>query len=323
MNYWGKSQKIKSACHTLFYYILKAWYLPGKWVMNYWLTQIKEIIKPGKQLVFFVTNRCNLKCKHCFYPANTKPKELTLEEIKDFSDKKQFTQVILTGGEPFLRSDIIDVAKIFINKGCRINIDTNGSYPERVEMFVKEMPNAVFQISIDGNEELHDRIRKNGSYRKAMETLNVLRENKIRTIVSTSINKLNYKNIPKVCGTTHLYNFTRSAELHTFNVPKELLSGFDSNITLDLQEMKEAFGRIKWDRSLFGMVNKMVMARAIKDLKKRKPTPCSAGKTEMVLYPDGKIGICEMLKPGVKKPKNCGCIHDCRIMSRIKRPLKF
>ena len=286
--------------------------------MNYWLTQIKETIKPGKQLVFFVTNRCNLRCKHCFYPTNIKPRELTLDEIKDFADKNKFTQVILTGGEPFLRNDIADIAKIFISRGCRINIDTNGSYPEKVETFVEKIPNAVFQISIDGDEELHDEIRGEGSYKKAMETLNILRAHKIRTIVSTSINKLNCREIPKIPGATHLYNFTRSAELHTFNVPKELLSGFDSNITLTLGEMKEVFGRIKWDESLFGIVNKTIMARAIEDLEKRKPTPCSAGKKWLILYPDGKTGICEMLKAGVKKPKNCGCIHDCRIMSQVK-----
>lgn len=286
--------------------------------MNYWLVQIKEIIRPGKQLVFFVTNKCNLRCKHCFYPANTEPKELTLNEIKNFSDKNKFTQVILTGGEPFLRNDISDIAKIFINNGCRINVDTNGSYPEKVKMFVKEIPDAVFQISIDGDEKLHNRIRSEGSYKKVMETLEVLRENKVRTIISTSINKLNYKNIPKIYGATHLYNFTRSAELHTFNVPKELLSGFNSNIALNLEEMKEVFDRIKWNKSLFGMVNRVIMARAIRDLEKRKPTSCSAGEKWLVLYPNGETGICEMLKPGIKKPKNCGCIHDCRIMSQVK-----
>jgi len=286
--------------------------------MNYWLTQIKEMIGPGKQLVFFVTNRCNLRCRHCFYPINTEPKELTLDEITNFTNKNRFSQIILTGGEPFLRNDIIDIAKIFLNKGCRINIDTNGTFPERVGAFIKEIPSAVFQISIDGNEELHDKIRGNGSYKKAMETLDILRAYKIRTIISTSLNKLNYRSIPKVYGTTHLYNFTRSAELHTFNVPKELLSGFNSNITLSLTEMKEVFNKIKWDKSLFGIVNKMIMIRAIKDLEKRKPTPCLAGKKWLILYPNGKTGICEMLKPGVEKPKNCGCIHDCRIMSQVK-----
>ena len=99
-------------------------------------------------VVHFLTNRCNARCSFCFIDfddPNTFKGELSLEEIEKLTKSfgKSLLNVNLTGGEPFARKDIIDVAKLYITNTTiqSIYVTTNASLPERVENFVKEITN--------------------------------------------------------------------------------------------------------------------------------------------------------------------------------------
>ena len=75
-------------------------------------------LKTPKVLTFFITKRCNARCKHCFYWKelnNLKKEEMTLSQIKTFvkSLKHPLASVLLTGGEPFLREDLLQICQIF------------------------------------------------------------------------------------------------------------------------------------------------------------------------------------------------------------------
>ena len=69
--------------------------------------------------IFFPTSRCNLSCSHCFYhdSLNKRFNELTLDEIDTFSKTMDpLLTLALTGGEPYLRHDLDQIARIFYNK---------------------------------------------------------------------------------------------------------------------------------------------------------------------------------------------------------------
>ena len=113
-------------------------------------------------VVHFLTNRCNARCSFCFIDfdnPNTFKGELTLNEIEKLTKSfgKSLLNVNLTGGEPFARKDIVDIAKLYILNSTiqSIYITTNASLPDRIENFVKEITNfkdnieLTFQISID------------------------------------------------------------------------------------------------------------------------------------------------------------------------------
>ena len=106
-------------------------------------------------VVHFLTNRCNARCSFCFIDfddPNTFKGELTLEEIEKLTKSfgKSLLNVNLTGGEPFARKDIIDIAKLYISNSTiqSIYVTTNASLPDRIENFVKEITN--FKDSIEG-----------------------------------------------------------------------------------------------------------------------------------------------------------------------------
>ena len=131
-------------------------------------------------LIFFVTNRCNFRCPFCFYYAEIekgrKPEELTLDEIEQFTRKLgPVLQLSLTGGEPFLRNDLDEIASLFIrnNYVTYLTIPTNASLSDRMVKFLEELlprhPTTYFRIcfSIDGINDQHDENRKAaGSYEK-------------------------------------------------------------------------------------------------------------------------------------------------------------
>ena len=75
--------------------------------------------KEPVSLVHFITNRCNARCSFCFIDfddPNTFKGELSLDEINKLTKNlgESLLNVNLTGGEPFARKDIIDIAKIYL-----------------------------------------------------------------------------------------------------------------------------------------------------------------------------------------------------------------
>jgi radical SAM protein with 4Fe4S-binding SPASM domain len=144
-------------------------------------------------LILYVTNRCNFRCPFCFYYAEiekgTKPNEMTLDELRRVSERiGPLLQLSLTGGEPFLRAELADIAATLIeNTQVRfLTIVSNGSLTDRMVRFFETVlprfPDTYFRlsISIDGIGERHDQIRGTpGSYKKIQRSyaqLSSLRE---------------------------------------------------------------------------------------------------------------------------------------------------
>ena len=139
-------------------------------------------------LIFFVTSRCNLLCTHCFYweELNKKKNELKLAEIEDISRSlPNLLTVSLTGGEPYLREDLPDIAAAFErNSHVRnIQIPSNGLLVERTVLRVEQLLQQVQQarvctgVSLDGPEDIHNQIRQNPkSFQRALETLAELKK---------------------------------------------------------------------------------------------------------------------------------------------------
>ena len=118
--------------------------------------------KEPVSVVHFITNRCNARCSFCFIDfddPNVFKGELNLNEIDELTKNmgKSLLNVNLTGGEPFARKDITDIAKSYIKNTTiqSIYVTTNASLPDRVENFAKTISNfdenieLTFQISID------------------------------------------------------------------------------------------------------------------------------------------------------------------------------
>lgn len=123
-----------------------------------------------------VTYRCNARCTMCNrYKAPSKPEEeITLDAIRKLPNM-YFTNI--TGGEPFIRTDIKDIVRELYKKSDRIVISTNGFFTERIIDLCNEFPEVGIRISIEGLEDTNDRIRGlDDGYQKGYATLKKLKQ---------------------------------------------------------------------------------------------------------------------------------------------------
>lgn len=145
--------------------------------------------KSGNPLyvIFFVTNRCYARCEHCFVDHDVNARlELTVDEYELIS-KKMGTLLFafFTGGDAFIREDLPDIVRPFARRnGLRkIQMPTAGSHAEPTVRLTREVlaaaPDAHLgvTISIDGIDEVHDRVRRvPGLFQRAMETYHALKD---------------------------------------------------------------------------------------------------------------------------------------------------
>ena len=123
-----------------------------------------------------VTYRCNARCSMCNrYKAPSKAEEeISIETIKKLP-KMYFTNI--TGGEPFIRTDLKEVVRELYKKSDRIVISTNGFFTDRIIELCKEFPQIGIRISIEGLEKTNNEIRGlNDGFRRGYDTLKKLRE---------------------------------------------------------------------------------------------------------------------------------------------------
>jgi MoaA/NifB/PqqE/SkfB family radical SAM enzyme len=139
-------------------------------------------------LTCFVTARCGLNCGHCFYREELKngniADEFSLEEWDRFTSRSpSFPKLILTGGEPFLRQDLKDIAAVFYENASaarQITIPTAGYHTDRivdlVETLLARRSDLILeiQLSIDGVGAQHDQIRGKGAFDRLMRTYRAL-----------------------------------------------------------------------------------------------------------------------------------------------------
>lgn len=105
-----------------------------------------------------VTYRCNARCTMCNrYKAPSRPEEeIQIDTIRKLP-RMNFVNV--TGGEPFIRTDLEDIIYELYKKTNRIVISTNGFFTDRIIDLCNKFPTLGIRISIEGLEQTNNEIR--------------------------------------------------------------------------------------------------------------------------------------------------------------------
>jgi len=141
-----------------------------------------------------ITKRCNLNCLHCISGKEHCDRELTTEEsLKAISCIARLggKNLRLTGGEPLMRKDLGLIIKEANSLNLDVDLITNGTmlndgFLKKHGSFIRHMA-----ISIDGQKEVHDRLRGNGSYKKAMTAVKRVLDLGINLSVYITVHSLN------------------------------------------------------------------------------------------------------------------------------------
>ncbi len=129
-----------------------------------------------------LTKRCNGSCAHCYAqagPEETGDDELSTADIervvRDFADIGGW-YVRLTGGEPTVRDDILDLIDLVTERGLVAGLNTNGFIDEALLHAILLHDVKDIRVSIDGPEAINDLIRGRGAYQRALETVRCIAE---------------------------------------------------------------------------------------------------------------------------------------------------
>ena len=116
------------------------------------------------------TNRCTLRCKHCFIYRDGNPNDPSQEmdtttmirKLSELQRQHGIETMLWMGGEPLLRPDVLrEGIKLF----RRNTVTTNGT----IDLI--DLPQCTYVLSLDGPPELNDSIRGKGTFKKVMKTL--------------------------------------------------------------------------------------------------------------------------------------------------------
>ncbi|MBQ6786385.1 MAG: radical SAM protein [Lachnospiraceae bacterium] len=139
-----------------------------------------ENIDNAETMQIYLTNACNLRCKHCYmYADNSFENELTYDEIIEVCKMFKLTggkYVTLTGGEVSVRRDFPQLLRGINAVGLGIHILSNGvSWDDELIDLVAAIDVERVQISLDGFDEITNaEVRGKGCFEKALTTIDKL-----------------------------------------------------------------------------------------------------------------------------------------------------
>jgi MoaA/NifB/PqqE/SkfB family radical SAM enzyme/SAM-dependent methyltransferase len=156
-----------------------------------------------RELWFHLTNRCNQACRHCLFASSpTDGAELEPQRVKDIASQAfalGCRVFALTGGEPMFYGDFAAVVDFLLQfDQTHVMVLTNGLFLKDHAPELARWPGSRFhlQVSLDGLEQNHDRLRGPGAFAALMENLRWLKAQGRTCTLSMCVTQANYKDLP-------------------------------------------------------------------------------------------------------------------------------
>ncbi len=252
------------------------------------------------QIYILLTDKCNLKCSMCIR-GRQEGTDLDFDYIKNASwiDELKQHDIVLTGGEPTLNSKIVEILEFFCKKSKTVTITTNGTINNYiVPSLLKE--NLYFQISIDGDCEMHNSIRGNGMYERSLNTVFLLDDIGAQYSVASVVNR---NNIDAIFRLEH--ELRRLKNLRYWRISYEMpfgSAGTENMLTSD--EWNQFVDNIIESAQLRLKIKKIFPFEIYDKYRERLDTMiqqgkacnnCGSGKEKVYIYPDLEVYPCTCL----------------------------
>ncbi|MBI2165043.1 MAG: radical SAM protein [Chloroflexi bacterium] len=156
-------------------------------------------------VVWNLTRRCNLYCAHCYIAAVNQPDPEELDtaaalRLVDQLVEYRIPVLLLSGGEPLMRQDILDISRYATSRGLRVGLSTNGTLLSHdVVRGLREAGVAYVGVSIDGPEAVNDKFRgSRGAFRQALEGIRNSLAGGFRVSLRFTLTRYNYAYLGEV-----------------------------------------------------------------------------------------------------------------------------
>lgn len=246
-----------------------------------------------------LTRACNLRCLHCFNSSGNDIKDkLSFEDfkkiVKILSDKG-IIEMRFTGGEPLVYAGIFELIRFASENNIYPSIGTNATLIN--EDIAKKLKDAGLRkavVSVEGTEEVHNKMRGEGNFKKSVKAIENLKKNNIVVRVNSVLTRDNFEDV------INLVKFTVDANIPIFirryiNIGRGL--SYDKNI-LSKNEYEKFKSKIEPYLKYDIVDGHYLKSRKVTKNNSKLPftlDSCSAGQRGMVISPDGEVFSCGFL----------------------------
>jgi SynChlorMet cassette radical SAM/SPASM protein ScmE len=266
-----------------------------------------------------LTSRCNLRCRYCYFFDNP---EIQYQDLPTSVWRRFFDElgslavmdVVIAGGEPFMRDDLRDLLAGIVENRMRFAILSNGTLiNNEIATFIADTGRCNYiQVSIDGaDSETHDACRGSGSFDAAMQGLQILIRHDIQATVRVTIHRHNVHQLEKIAHllldelalpsfSTNSAGYLGTCRTHADEVMLDINDRRIAMATL-LRLNKKYNGRIIASAGPLAdahMWQNMEIARekgALPFARGGRLTACGCPGDKIAVRPDGAITSCNML----------------------------
>ena len=250
-----------------------------------------------------MTQQCPLYCKHCFVNAGTgknMKRDLMLSvgrEIVNLGIKS----VQLTGGEPLIHPNFLELLDLLLNGNIRVNITTSGYYEndELVDCIARiSAVNGYVQISLDGMANYHNNIRgREDAFEKTINCIEKFIAHGVRVVVATCYINQDMDEFDKLC------EYVKSIGVHEikFGVVESKGRAKDNNLETGFEKYRRISENIDFLRNKYQDDSFLIGKEEELEMKKAEFPNCGCGYNILKIGTDGCIYDCVFSERAIGK----------------------
>ena len=261
--------------------------------------KLQPLANPLTTVYWISTQACSLRCTYCYQEATVaRPRELTTEEAEDLVDQvveAGAQTLVLTGGEPFVRRDLLQIARRSKNLGLRTTVISNGDYIKSTN--VREISEIfdVVTISLDHMiPEHHEKHRGKGSWQRALNAIDLLLEAGARVDINSTMSQAGLQDLRELLRLKQ----TRKIGLHKI-VPQFPMGRASAHRDdeLSTSELLRFSDYLRQENRLVAEgTNSALKPEGAYSSKGQCRMHCGAGLSEVSVDPEGWVYPCKLLQ---------------------------
>jgi Fe-coproporphyrin III synthase len=264
------------------------------------------------------TYRCQMRCEMCniWHHPTDRASEIRAEDLGILPKLKVIN---ITGGEPFIRADLAEIAEIALQKAELVVVSTSGWHVERIIEFCRSFPRVGIRVSIEGLSQNNDRLRGRPSgFDRALKLLLALDEMGHENIgFGMTVSNHNSEDLVPLYRLAKRLGF----EFATASFHNSFYFHKDDNVVTNREQVIEDFYKLaeeqlterhpkSWFRALFNLG----LVRYIRG--QRRMLPCEAGLANFFVFPHGDVYPCNGLEDRYWR-RSLGNVRQARSFEEI------
>jgi radical SAM protein with 4Fe4S-binding SPASM domain len=282
------------------------------------LPQFVSPANPLATVYWICTQGCNLRCTYCYQDATVaRPGELSTAEARGLVDQvveAGANTLVFTGGEPFTRRDLLDIARYSRSVGLRTNVITNGHYvrPDNVADIGQTFDTVT--ISLDhGLPEHHDRHRGAGAWRRAIDAIDLLLQAGVRVDVNSVLSRSGLPDVQELLRLGSARQIGQHKIVPRFPMGRGACARDDELTPAELLHLDDQLQGLKLQLAQEATVS--IRTEGGNSAKGSTRGHCGAGLSEVSIDPEGWVYPCKLLQYPEFKTEN---IRDNRLVNIFK-----